>query len=69
MSNSHPFKIFATKNIAEDNDFKEFIKNSRQQDINVSEAVIDIIENVKNNGDKSIIEYCKNCQVSFQNLE
>ena len=58
MSNSHPFKIFATKNIAEDNDFKEFIKNSRQQDINVSEAVIDIIENVKNNGDKSIIEYC-----------
>ena len=58
MSNSYPFKIFATKNIAEDNDFKEFIKNSRQQDINVSEAVIDIIENVKNNGDRSIIEYC-----------
>ncbi|MCE2687622.1 MAG: histidinol dehydrogenase [Rickettsiales bacterium] len=58
MSNSYPFKIFATKNIAEDDLFKEFINNSQEQNISVSKAVIDIIENIKNNGDKSIIEYC-----------
>ncbi len=58
MSNSYPFKIFISKNIEEDNGFKEFIKNSQQSNADISKAVIDIIENIKNRGDESIIEYC-----------